>query len=74
MFEEIGHHAEKIRRIAYGPLSLDVEPGEYRKLTEREVRSLTQAAGSRGGSSWPGLREPKAVRRSGGRVARESAE
>jgi 23S rRNA pseudouridine2605 synthase len=51
MFEEIGHHVEKIRRIAYGPLSLDVEPGEYRELTEKEVRSLTHAAQSRDGST-----------------------
>ncbi len=29
MFEEIGHHVEKIRRIGYGALRLDVPPGEY---------------------------------------------
>ena len=27
MFEEIGHHVEKIRRIGYGALTLDVPPG-----------------------------------------------
>jgi len=27
MFEEIGHHVEKIKRVRYGPLELDVPPG-----------------------------------------------
>lgn len=40
MFEEIGHHVEKIRRIGYGPLVLDLEPGETRELTEAEVEKL----------------------------------
>ena len=40
MFEEIGHHVEKIRRVAYGPLQLDVEPGHFRELTHREVETL----------------------------------
>ncbi len=33
MFEEIGHHVEKIKRVKYGPLSLDLPPGEFRRLT-----------------------------------------
>ena len=40
MFEEIGHHVEKIKRVRYGPLQLDVHPGEYRKLTAEEVAKL----------------------------------
>ncbi|HET6934491.1 MAG TPA: pseudouridine synthase [Candidatus Angelobacter sp.] len=40
MFEEIGHHVEKIKRVRYGPLSLDVEPGEIRELTPGEVAAL----------------------------------
>jgi 23S rRNA pseudouridine2605 synthase len=44
MFEEIGHHVEKIRRVGYGPLKLDVEPGAVRKLTPREVQQLRKAA------------------------------
>ena len=43
MFEEIGHHVEKIRRVGYGPLVLDVEPGEARELTAREVQALYRA-------------------------------
>jgi 23S rRNA pseudouridine2605 synthase len=44
MFEEIGHHVEKIRRIGYGPLVLDVEPGEGRELTVNEVEKLRRAS------------------------------
>ena len=40
MFEEIGHHVEKIRRVRYGPLALDVEPGRYRSLTLEEIARL----------------------------------
>lgn len=40
MFEEVGHHVEKIKRVRYGPLELDVEPGQSRELTPREVESL----------------------------------
>ena len=45
MFEEIGHHVEKIKRVRYGPLALDVEPGEYRELIAGEVENLRRAAG-----------------------------
>ncbi len=44
MFEEIGHHVEKIRRVGYGPLELDVEPGKMRELTAEEVQALRLAA------------------------------
>jgi 23S rRNA pseudouridine2605 synthase len=44
MFEEIGHHVEKIRRIGYGALRLDVPPGESRELTPGEVTALERAA------------------------------
>lgn len=44
MFEEVGHHVEKIRRVGYGPLVLDVEPGRFRELTAEEVESLRRAA------------------------------
>jgi len=43
MFEEIGHHVEKIRRVRYGPLELDLPPGESRPLSAKEVFSLQQA-------------------------------
>jgi 23S rRNA pseudouridine2605 synthase len=44
MFEEIGHHVEKIRRIGYGALRLDVPPGGFRELTAGEVTALGRAA------------------------------
>jgi len=44
MFEEIGHHVEKIRRIGYGALTLDVPPGAFRELTAGEVQALNRAA------------------------------
>jgi 23S rRNA pseudouridine2605 synthase len=47
MFEEIGHHVEKIRRVGYGPLVLDLEPGRSRDLTPDEVTALRQAAEGR---------------------------
>ena len=47
MFEEIGHHVEKIRRVSYGPLQLDIEPGVFRPLTDAEVSRLRAAATGR---------------------------
>jgi len=44
MFEEIGHHVEKIKRVRYGPLELDVPPGKFRRLTPVEVKKLQSAA------------------------------
>ncbi len=45
MFEEIGHHVEKIKRVRYGPLSLDVPPGEFRRLSIGEIEKLKVASG-----------------------------
>ena len=44
MFAAIGHFAEKIRRVGYGPLVLDVEPGKLRELTADEVKALRLTA------------------------------
>lgn len=46
MFEEIGHKVEKIKRVKYGQLVLDVEPGKVRPLTKDEVSALARATGS----------------------------
>ena len=43
MFEEIGHHVEKIKRVRYGPLELDVPPGKFRRLAPQEVAKLRAA-------------------------------
>jgi 23S rRNA pseudouridine2605 synthase len=50
MFEEVGHHVEKIKRVRYGPLELDVHPGKFRRLAPEEVQRLRAA--SRQGHSW----------------------
>jgi 23S rRNA pseudouridine2605 synthase len=47
MFEEIGHHVEKIKRVRYGPLSLDIPPGEFRRLSAAEVEKLKASIGVR---------------------------
>jgi len=44
MFEAVGHHVEKIKRVKYGPLELDVEPGHWRALKPIEVEKLKKAA------------------------------
>ena len=54
MFAAIGHFAEKIRRVGYGPLELDVEPGKLRELTADEVNALRLTA--------EGKMKPRAMR------------
>ncbi len=44
MFETVGHHVEKIKRVRYGPLQLDVPPGKFRRLSPQEVDKLKSAA------------------------------
>jgi 23S rRNA pseudouridine2605 synthase len=44
MFEQIDHHVEKIKRVRYGPLQLDVEAGQFRHLTAQEVAQLRATA------------------------------
>jgi 23S rRNA pseudouridine2605 synthase len=65
MFEEVGHHVEKIRRVQYGPLALDVPPGDWRNLTLLEVAKLKTAAAGGRVPSPPSpvitLRAPKAA-------------
>jgi 23S rRNA pseudouridine2605 synthase len=43
MFEEIGHHVEKIKRVRYGSLTLDVEPGKFRELAPHELAALRKS-------------------------------
>jgi 23S rRNA pseudouridine2605 synthase len=60
MFEEVGHFVEKVRRVGFGPLILDVKPGEMRELNEDEVTQLRRAARKR--AAAPGQPQ-KAARR-----------
>jgi 23S rRNA pseudouridine2605 synthase len=47
MFHHVGHEVEKIKRVALGPLKLDVPPGKFRPLSEKEIAQL-KAGGARG--------------------------
>lgn len=47
MFDFVGHHVEKIKRVEYGPLKLDVENGEFRLLSPQEVARLKKASEGR---------------------------
>ena len=55
MFETVGPHVEKIKRVRYGPLELDLEPGAFRPLTPAEVARLRFAV-SKGRSGPQGRR------------------
>lgn len=43
MFDAVGHRVEKIKRVKYGPLELDVELGEYRFLDAAEIGKLQRS-------------------------------
>ncbi|MGA1999928.1 MAG: pseudouridine synthase [Terriglobales bacterium] len=47
MFKQVGHDVEKIKRVRYGPLELDVESGKFRPLTVAEVGRLKAAVRQR---------------------------
>jgi 23S rRNA pseudouridine2605 synthase len=55
MFEQVGHHVEKIKRVRYGPLELDVELGKFRHLTRQEVERL-KSSGTTAGSGTKAIR------------------
>ena len=40
MFHHVGHHVEKIKRVALGPITLDLPPGKFRPLTLGELAKL----------------------------------
>ncbi len=40
MLEEVGHPVKELRRVAFGPLRLDLAEGAYRRLSEREIERL----------------------------------
>jgi 23S rRNA pseudouridine2605 synthase len=83
MFEEVGHFVEKIRRVGFGPLVLDLPPGEVRELTEKEVVQLRKAArqetpnpeGARKKAAsrhaaLPRAKRPRGVKKAGGAAKR----
>jgi 23S rRNA pseudouridine2605 synthase len=62
MFEEVGHHVEKIRRVGYGPLVLDLEPGLSRELTPEEIAAVRRAAQGKSARSTTRAAAPKRPR------------
>ena len=62
MFERIGHHAEKIKRVRYGPLELDLPPGACRPLAPSEVTKLKSAVSSKGSGPQARRRDTKEIR------------
>jgi 23S rRNA pseudouridine2605 synthase/16S rRNA pseudouridine516 synthase len=59
--EHVGHPVSKLKRVAFGPLSLGrLRPGQHRRLRPEEVSQLRRAAGAPGpvpsprGRSGPG--------------------
>ena len=43
MMEAVGNKVTYLKRVSMGPIKLpdDLKPGEYRKLTNREIEALT---------------------------------
>ena len=59
MFEQVGHHVEKIKRVRYGSLELNVELGKWRALTAAEVQRLKGLAASKVRRPAPAARVTK---------------
>ncbi|HEX6512346.1 MAG TPA: pseudouridine synthase [Chloroflexota bacterium] len=44
MFEAVGQHVTRLRRVRFGPLRLgELEPGQHRPLTRKEIEQLEAA-------------------------------
>jgi 23S rRNA pseudouridine2605 synthase len=58
MCEAVGHPVLRLVRVRIGPLSdRALKPGEWRELTQAEVRDLERATSGRAGASFaPGSR------------------
>jgi len=68
MIEAIGHSVHRLRRVAFGPVQLgDLKPGEWRVLTQAEIRALREVAEKGAGS-------PAEAMIQSGRGAREERE
>jgi 23S rRNA pseudouridine2605 synthase len=45
MCERVGHPVKRLERVGFGPLMLgDLRPGEHRRLSDAEVRALSEAS------------------------------
>ena len=48
MFDAVGLRVLRLRRISYGPVLMgELEPGDFRRLTEEEIDELYRAAGGK---------------------------
>jgi 23S rRNA pseudouridine2605 synthase len=46
MMDAVGHPVRRLVRVRYGPIELgDLAPGQYRELTQNEVRALRRIGG-----------------------------
>jgi 23S rRNA pseudouridine2605 synthase len=70
MFEQVGHNVEKIKRVRYGALELNVEPGQFRHLTGAEVSALRRGSSSRPAAA-PSRPRPRRDFRSEARAGRD---
>jgi len=44
MFAAVGHPVKELERVAFGPIKLgELPPGQYRHLTEEELKALKRA-------------------------------
>ena len=73
MFEEVGHHVEKIRRIGYGALTLDVPMGDFRELTTGEVQALGRAAAGKSVKRKQRLSEHAQLKKAGQKTGSRGA-
>jgi 23S rRNA pseudouridine2605 synthase len=69
MFEQIGHHVEKIKRVRYGTLHLDVDAGKWRYLKPREVEVLRNPKPMRAPAASSGERGGRTVSAPGGALS-----
>jgi len=64
LLEAVGHPVSKLKRVALGPVTTDgLEPGQFRHLTEREIKALLAGEGARRRPRPPRPQRAAATRR-----------
>lgn len=78
LFFRAGHHVQRLRRTAVGPLRDDsLKPGEFRTITESEIKALRRVTSAKPGRAptptrQRGGRRPDGSRKPGGRNPKRS--
>jgi len=68
LFFRAGHHVQRLRRTAIGPLRDDtLKPGDFRTLSENEVKSLRRVTSTTGKPSPSRSRSPSTRSRGAGK-------